>query len=131
MSDFNCSYTFPGTYGHTCGAPATHVAIMTGCEDWKDGTFYAYRCPECAKKLIKGLKTVPLDKAVHVNQLKSGRFVRPILWKAADRYVAGARRTGIVMMRAAIHATTAQERKARREELRWRVAKVKSEQGTK
>lgn len=42
----NCSYAFPGTYGHECGKPAVTVAVKPS--DTKPGAqFLSGRCAEC------------------------------------------------------------------------------------
>jgi len=39
-----CSYARPGTYGHECGAPATHVRVSSGWHHDGDRIPKSYRC---------------------------------------------------------------------------------------
>jgi hypothetical protein len=43
-----CSFAYPGTYGHECGAPATQVFVFKA-ENTRDGLFFTGRCEQCAK----------------------------------------------------------------------------------
>jgi hypothetical protein len=43
-----CTFAPPGTYGHECGKPAT-LTMSRPSLNTKSGTFYAFRCEECAK----------------------------------------------------------------------------------
>ena len=73
-----CSFAFPGTYGHECGRPATHVAVKKS-NDTVSGLFFAGRCAECLA--IKGgensdnIRVEPLNEATHRNYWKSSLFV--------------------------------------------------------
>lgn len=66
-----CSFAFPGTYGHECGAPAVKVGVKKSRET-KNGIFYARRCAKCAE--IKGGENTGVerwedfDPAKHKNQ---------------------------------------------------------------
>ena len=67
----NCSFAFPGTYGHECGAPAVVVGTKR-VTSTKTGIYYARRCAKCAA--IKGGENIgitswqPFDEAAHINQ---------------------------------------------------------------
>ena len=43
-----CSFAWPGTYGHECNAPASVVGFKKS-NLTKDSIFYARRCPACAE----------------------------------------------------------------------------------
>jgi len=68
-----CSFAWPGTFGHECGAPAVLVGQRPS-KHTKNGVFYAFRCASCAK--FKGGENrdypsfVPIDPAVHRNEWK-------------------------------------------------------------
>ncbi len=69
----HCSFAFPGTFGHECGAPAVTVGIMK-VDNTKSGIFFARRCANCAK--IKGgenrgvTRFEPFNPELHVNVFK-------------------------------------------------------------
>ncbi len=71
-----CSFAFPGTYGHECGAPATLVGSKP-TRMTHSGIYYARRCANCAS--IKGGENTglsnwePLDSSKHVNDW-NGRY---------------------------------------------------------
>lgn len=46
-----CSFAWPGTYGHECGAPSV-VVVVKAAQNTSDGLFYTGRCADCLK--IKG-----------------------------------------------------------------------------
>lgn len=66
-----CSFAYPNTYGHECGAPATKVGIQAS-DKTKNGVYFAARCDACAK--IKDGENSRItyfedfDPARHVNQ---------------------------------------------------------------
>lgn len=66
----NCTFAFPGTYGHECGAPATKVGIQASTKT-KNGVYFARRCEACAKR--KGGENSAItyfeqfDPAKHIN----------------------------------------------------------------
>ena len=43
-----CGFSWPGTYNHECGNPATHGGIKE-TDTTKTGFYYAARCSECVK----------------------------------------------------------------------------------
>jgi hypothetical protein len=47
----SCGFAHAGTYGHECGAPATHVGVRKS-DITKSGIYYARRCQSCMT--IKG-----------------------------------------------------------------------------
>ena len=47
----HCSFSWPGTYGHECGAPAEFVAEIP-CSTTTNRVFFARRCARCRD--IKG-----------------------------------------------------------------------------
>jgi hypothetical protein len=62
-----CNFAPSGTYGHECGKPATHVAIVPS-KYHASGYYYGGRCPECSTIKggeNKGATIVPLNG--HVN----------------------------------------------------------------
>lgn len=68
-----CTLAHPGTYGHECGAPATHVAVKAvNGESWEGGIYYAGRCADHLDgKLWENQdneRIEPLDG--HVNRLR-------------------------------------------------------------
>lgn len=69
----HCSFAFPGTYGHECGAPATLVCARPS-DLTRTGIYWARRCAKCATHKggeNRGLSQfVPFDPAVHVNQFR-------------------------------------------------------------
>ena len=71
MKPAQCTFAFPGTYGHECGAPATLVGVRNS-RLTKSGIYYARRCDKCAT--VKGGENVgingfqPFDLEKHVNE---------------------------------------------------------------
>lgn len=71
MDFTHCSFAYPGTYGHECGAPAVMVGVKFGAGT-KNGVYYARRCQKCAS--IKGgensgiAKWESYNKESHKNQ---------------------------------------------------------------
>jgi len=43
-----CSFAYPGTYGHECGAPATQIFVFQ-TDKTRDRLFFTGRCDDCAK----------------------------------------------------------------------------------
>ncbi len=73
LSDDRCTFAFPGTYGHECGAPAKWVAVKASTST-KSGVYYGRRCEAC-RQVTTGdnaavLRFEPLDPAIHVNAWK-------------------------------------------------------------
>jgi hypothetical protein len=68
-----CSFAFPGTYGHECGAPAVCVAVKKSTMT-KSGFYFARRCPACAKEKggenSNAIRFEALDREAHVNAWK-------------------------------------------------------------
>ena len=59
-----CSFAFPGTYGHECGAPAVTVFVKaTKCTH--NGEYYAGRCQSCAN--IKGGENADVLRVESIN----------------------------------------------------------------
>lgn len=64
-----CTFAFPGTYGHSCGAPAIWVRPMPS--DVRPGTtYYARRCAKCVG-IVGGEnrdagEPITFDPALHV-----------------------------------------------------------------
>lgn len=57
-----CRFAFPGTYGHECGAPATHLLVHVMLESTKDA--------------LRGLGVVPpADGLSHVGRCETHRNV--------------------------------------------------------
>lgn len=45
-SVWSCSFAYPGTYGHECGAPSTTVAVKLS-DSTAGGLFFSGRCESC------------------------------------------------------------------------------------
>lgn len=67
----HCSFAFPNTYGHECGAPATKVATHES-KLTRNGIYFALRCDKCAS--IKGGENsrlsafLPFNPEIHRNE---------------------------------------------------------------
>lgn len=76
-----CTFANPGTYGHECGADATHVAVKLstptpnlGIKGTESGFFYAGRCPKCLA--IKGGENAGVLRFEEANEKHVNRWVR-------------------------------------------------------
>lgn len=67
-----CTFAYPGTYGHECGAPAT-LAQSRPSEYTANGIYWARRCPSCAQARggdnegMTPTAWIPYDPAAHRN----------------------------------------------------------------
>lgn len=74
-----CGYSYPGTFGHECGAVATVVGIRTDCKLTTDGIYFAFRCADCQKLKAgqdnAGIKTwEPIDPTKTYENKWNGRY---------------------------------------------------------
>ena len=75
-----CTFSFPGTYGHECGAPAKWAALRDS-EYTADGRYWSARCDRCRDH--KGGENAglanwePYDAARHVNRWTRNRWPQP------------------------------------------------------
>lgn len=76
-----CSFAFPGTYGHECGAPAVVVGLKKTTMT-TDEIYYAFRCAECkdykAGQDNSGIYAwEPVDLERHINKW-NGTYVERV-----------------------------------------------------